>query len=136
MAQRVGPRWPAFQLGVRGLRVLRYLPHFVRLYWRLLCDRRVSIWPKALLLLSALYVISPVDLIPDCIPFIGYLDDLVLAAIVVDGVLSYVDRSLLLKYWPGSAASLDAAAAVARRLAGWVPSRIKARIFSRRRRPA
>lgn len=78
MAQRVGPRWPTFQLGVRGLRVLRYLPHFVRLYWRLLCDRRVSIWPKALLLLSALYVISPVDLIPDFIPFVGELDDLVI----------------------------------------------------------
>ena len=78
MTQRIGSTWPAFQLGMRGLRVLRHLPHFVRLYWRLLWDRRVSIWPKALLLLSLLYVVSPVDLIPDVIPVIGELDDMVI----------------------------------------------------------
>ena len=78
MTQRIGSTWPVFQLGMRGLRVLRHLPHFVRLYWRLLWDRRVSIWPKALLLLSLLYVVSPVDLIPDVIPVIGELDDLVI----------------------------------------------------------
>ena len=36
---------------------------------------------------------------------------------------------MLLRYWPGSADSLERIAAVARRLARWVPSRIKARIF-------
>jgi len=116
--------------------LLLVLPRLARMIASLLGDRDVPVAAKIALGAVAVYLASPVDLIPDCIPFIGYLDDLVLAAIVVDGVLSYVDRSLLLKYWPGSAASLDAAAAVARRLAGWVPSRIKARIFSRRRRPA
>jgi uncharacterized membrane protein YkvA (DUF1232 family) len=38
----------------------------------------VSIWPKAFLILSVLYVVSPVDLIPDVIPFVGELDDLVI----------------------------------------------------------
>lgn len=69
--------WPPLQLGTRALRFLRHLPQFVRLYWRLLWDRRVSIWPKALLVLSVLYVLSPVDLIPDVLPFIGEVDDLV-----------------------------------------------------------
>ena len=77
MTQRVSSPWPPLQLGLRGLRFLRHLPHFVRLYWRLLRDRRVSVWPKALLVLSVLYVVSPVDLIPDAIPFVGELDDLV-----------------------------------------------------------
>ena len=62
---------------VRGLQLLRHLPTFVRLYWRLLCDRRVSIWPKALLVVGALYVISPLDLIPDFIIGLGEIDDLV-----------------------------------------------------------
>jgi uncharacterized membrane protein YkvA (DUF1232 family) len=65
------------QLGMRGLRFLRNVPNFMRLYWRLLGDYRVSVWPKALLLLSFLYVLSPVDLIPDVIPFVGEVDDLV-----------------------------------------------------------
>lgn len=79
----------------------------------------------------ALYLASPVDLIPDVIPFLGYVDDLLLAAIVLDGILSHVDRATLLKYWPGSPASLDTTARIARRLSRWVPPRIKARIFGR-----
>lgn len=63
-------------MGMRGWRFLRHLPDFVRLYWRLLTDGRVSVWPKALLLLSVLYVLSPLDFIPDVIPFIGEVDDL------------------------------------------------------------
>jgi uncharacterized membrane protein YkvA (DUF1232 family) len=77
MSQRVGSTSPPLQLALRGLRFLRHLPDFVRLYWRLLRDRRVSIWPKALLVLGVLYVVSPVDLVPDFIPFVGEVDDLI-----------------------------------------------------------
>ena len=77
MSQRPGVTWPPLQIGMRGLRFLRHLPNFVRLYWRLFQDRRVSIWPKALLVIAALYVISPLDFIPDAIPFVGEIDDLV-----------------------------------------------------------
>ena len=113
--------------------LLLVLPRLARMIGSLLGDREVPLSAKVALGAVALYLASPIDLIPDFIPFIGYLDDLLLAAIVVDGLLNHVDRSLLLKYWPGSAASLDTAAAVAGRLAGWVPSRIKARIFGGRR---
>jgi uncharacterized membrane protein YkvA (DUF1232 family) len=79
----------------------------------------------------AVYLASPVDLIPDLIPVLGYVDDLLIAAVVLDGIMSLVDRAVLLRYWPGSPSSLEATARVAHRLSGWVPSRIKARIFSR-----
>ena len=82
MTQRVGPTWPPLELGLRGLRFVRHLPQFVRLYWRLFRDRRVSIWPKALLVLGVLYVVSPIDLIPDVIPFVGEVDDLVVVIAV------------------------------------------------------
>jgi uncharacterized membrane protein YkvA (DUF1232 family) len=82
MSQRVSSTWPPLQLGVRGLRFLRHLPQFVRLYWRLLGDRRVSIWPKALLVLTVCYVLSPIDLIPDFTPLLGEVDDLVLVLAV------------------------------------------------------
>jgi uncharacterized membrane protein YkvA (DUF1232 family) len=112
--------------------LLLILPRLARMIASLLGDRDVPLAAKVALGALALYLASPVDLIPDAIPVLGYLDDLLVAAIVVDGLLSFVDRSLLLRYWPGSPASLDAAAAVARRLAGWVPSRIKARIVGSR----
>jgi uncharacterized membrane protein YkvA (DUF1232 family) len=57
--------------------VLRQLPSFARLYWRLFRDRRVSILPKALLVLTLLYVVSPIDVAPDVVPLIGEVDDFV-----------------------------------------------------------
>jgi len=113
--------------------LLLVLPRLARMIASLLVDPAVPAATKVALGVVAVYLASPLDLIPDFLPFVGYLDDLLLAAIVVDGLLNYLDRSLLLKYWPGSPASLDASAAVARRLAAWVPSRMKARIFGGRR---
>ncbi len=100
----------------------------------LLADRQVPIAARVALGAVAVYLASPVDLIPDFIPFVGYLDDVLLAAIVLDGLLNHLDRALLLRYWPGNVASLDVTAAVARRLAAWVPSRVKDRIFGGRAR--
>jgi uncharacterized membrane protein YkvA (DUF1232 family) len=56
--------------------ILLHLPSFVRLYWRLFRDSRVSILPKALLVGAVGYVVLPFDLLPDVIPFVGRLDDL------------------------------------------------------------
>jgi uncharacterized membrane protein YkvA (DUF1232 family) len=47
-----------------------------QLIWRLLRDRRVPVWQKAIPLVAMLYVVSPVDLIPDVIIGLGQLDDL------------------------------------------------------------
>jgi uncharacterized membrane protein YkvA (DUF1232 family) len=69
-------------LGGRGLQLLRHLPQFARLYWRLLRDARVSIWPKALLAGGVLYFLSPIDLIPDFVPVIGEVDDLVVLVLI------------------------------------------------------
>jgi len=112
--------------------LLLLLPRLARMTASLLADREVPTAAKLALAAVALYLASPVDLIPDFIPLLGYLDDVLLVAVVVDGLLNYLDRALLLKYWPGGVASLDATAAVARRLARWVPRRLKARVFAGR----
>jgi uncharacterized membrane protein YkvA (DUF1232 family) len=109
--------------------LLLALPRLVRMLVSLAADRDVPRSAKIALAAVALYLASPVDIIPDFIPLVGYLDDLILAAVVVDGVLNFIDRPLVFRYWPGSADSLERVAAVARRLARWVPNRIKARIF-------
>ena len=112
--------------------LLLLLPRLARMIASLLADGQVPTAAKVALAAVAVYLVSPLDLIPDFIPFLGYLDDALLVAVVVDGLLNYLDRSLLLKYWPGGVGSLDATAAVARRLARWVPARLKARIFAGR----
>ena len=67
-----------WQARARALDVVLHLPNFVRLYWRLFRDRRVSVWPKALLVAALAYVVLPFDLIPDAIPLLGEVDDLVI----------------------------------------------------------
>jgi uncharacterized membrane protein YkvA (DUF1232 family) len=115
---------------VAGLRMLLgVLPRLARMIALLLRDASVPIATKVALAAVAVYLASPVDLVPDFIPLLGYLDDVLLAAVVIDGLLNVLDRSLVLRYWPGSPESLESAAAVARRLAAWVPYRVKARIF-------
>jgi uncharacterized membrane protein YkvA (DUF1232 family) len=47
-----------------------------RLVWRLLTDRGVPIWVKAIPPFALLYLISPVDLLPDPLLGLGQLDDL------------------------------------------------------------
>ena len=82
MSLRTGRPSVLYAYGARGLQFLRHLPQFVRLYWRLMRDPRVSIWPKALLVVGVLYLLSPIDLIPDALPVIGEVDDLVVLVVV------------------------------------------------------
>lgn len=63
--------------GIQAVRVLWHLPSFVRLYWRLYRDRRVPFGAKAGLTAAVVYVVSPIDLIPDFwLPLFGLADDL------------------------------------------------------------
>ncbi|MGH7844564.1 MAG: YkvA family protein [Candidatus Binatia bacterium] len=68
-----------WQLGPRRVfQVIHSLPKFLKLFWRLLRDNRVSTKPKILLLALAAYVLIPIDLVPDFLPVLGQIDDLAL----------------------------------------------------------
>ena len=57
--------------------MIRAVVDQVWLTWKLLLDKRVPFWMKALLaILPLIYVLSPIDLIPDFILGLGQLDDL------------------------------------------------------------
>jgi hypothetical protein len=51
----------------------------------------------------------------------------------LDRLVSVLGRPLLLKHWPFDVASLDATLATARRLAAWVPERLRKRVLAPRR---
>lgn len=61
------------------VQVLRTL----RLVWRLLWDPRVPLFPKLIILAAGIYVISPVDLIPDVILGLGQLDDIGISLLAI-----------------------------------------------------
>ena len=68
---------PRYLLAGRFLQIFANLPQFALLYWRLFRDRRVSILAKACLVLTLLYLVSPIDLVPVWFAPFGQLDDLV-----------------------------------------------------------
>lgn len=78
---------PRYLFTRRFFQVILHLPNFARLYWRLFRDRRVPILPKALLVLTLVYAVSPLDGIPDFIPVLGEMDDLV---VVLSGLWLFI----------------------------------------------
>ena len=49
----------------------------IRLIWKLLTDSRVPFWIRIALPLALIYVISPIDILPDFIPVMGRVDDII-----------------------------------------------------------
>jgi uncharacterized membrane protein YkvA (DUF1232 family) len=58
---------------------------------------------KALLLATAAYVVAPVDFLPDFIPFVGQIDDVLLVALVLKRFMNSVSPQVLYQYWDGKA---------------------------------
>lgn len=81
---------------------LLFIPNFVKLIYRLLQDDRVTKTDKALLAATVAYVLSPWDFLPDMIPFLGQLDDLLLVALVLKRLMDSVEQEVLLEYWDGN----------------------------------
>lgn len=60
--------------------------------WRAFMAAETPLHLKALMLLVPLYLLSPLDLIPDFIPFVGWLDDLVIVPMLVSWIVSMLPR--------------------------------------------
>lgn len=82
------------------------LPRYVRLLGGLLVDRRVSIWDKLLVAGAIAYIVSPIDLIPDFIPFLGEVDDVYLLILALQRLMANAGRRVLLEHWTGDPADL------------------------------
>lgn len=77
------------------LPVASRVPGYARLVWALALDDRMPAGRKALLGAAAGYLVFGRDLVPDEVPVVGGLDDLVVVALAVDLFLEGVPRELL-----------------------------------------
>ncbi len=81
--------------------VIYLIPNFLKMLFRLFKDARVPTAEKAFLIGAIAYVISPIDLIPDVIPFIGEVDDLYLVALTVLRLLNRTPADVIRQHWDG-----------------------------------
>jgi uncharacterized membrane protein YkvA (DUF1232 family) len=82
--------------------VLRLLPDVVRLLRRLAADPEVPRGVRIRLVLLTAYLISPLDLIPDFVPVIGYADDAIVVAIALRSVIRHAGYEPISRHWPGT----------------------------------
>ena len=83
-----------------------FIPDCIVLFRRLLTDPRVSVWRRATIMVMIVYLVLPIDLVPDFIPVAGQLDDAIIAALVLRMVLGSGGPELLREHWPGPDSSL------------------------------
>lgn len=79
-----------------------FLPDLFYLMIKLLFDREVPTQNKGALLAGILYIMSPVDLLPDFLPIVGWMDDLVVAILALNKFLDVDDDIIKEKveaYW-------------------------------------
>ena len=84
-----------------------FLPACVTLVRRLRADPRVPWQAKAAVVVAGLWVLSPVDLLPEFLPVIGPLDDVVVVALALRYAARRVPREVLLEAWPGERRLLE-----------------------------
>ena len=109
-------------------RYARFAPQLVTLIGRLMKDPRVPARQKAILVVVGAYLVSPIDLIPDFIPGIGALDDLVIAAFALDQILNRVPEEYVREHWDGDEDILAVIREVLDIASGRVPDWLKRRL--------
>jgi uncharacterized membrane protein YkvA (DUF1232 family) len=80
---------------------LMFLPNMAKLLGRLLKDARVPTAEKALFVAAIIYVVMPIDLIPDIFPFIGQVDDIYVIALTLLRLVNRTDERIVRQHWSG-----------------------------------
>ena len=67
----------------------------LKYYFLILFDRQTPWYVKIILAAGFLYILVPVDFLPDTIPFFGWLDDLAIASFIVALALRLVPKEVM-----------------------------------------
>ena len=84
------------------------IPNFLRLLYGLITDARVNSVDKLVVAGAIAYILLPVDIIPDFVPFLGEVDDVFLLILALQRLIANAGRAVVQAYWPGDPAELSA----------------------------
>ena len=92
-------------------------------------DPRIPPQDKATLVALVALIISPVDLIPDWIPILGQIDDLIVLALILDYFFRVLDQDLILSHYPWSLKSFVSMKRISRFISFFAPRALKSRLW-------
>jgi uncharacterized membrane protein YkvA (DUF1232 family) len=83
------------------------VPNLVLLFKDLLRDPTVPRGPKVALAIAAVWLASPIDLLPEFLPVLGPLDDAVVAALVLRYLVRRAGPAVVRRHWRGDPRTLE-----------------------------
>jgi uncharacterized membrane protein YkvA (DUF1232 family) len=83
------------------------LPNLILLFKDLARDPNVPRRAKVVLALAAVWLVSPIDLLPEFLPVVGPLDDAVVAALALRYLVRRAGAEVVRDHWRGERATLD-----------------------------
>lgn len=89
------------------LRSIRQIPDYLRLLVGMMRDSRVSAFDRVLVVGAIVYVLSPIDVIPDFIPFLGQVDDIFIVVVTLTRLFERANREVMLDHWVGHPSDLS-----------------------------
>src|SRR5215211_5871507 len=84
------------------------IPNFLRLLYGLITDNRVNAVDKLVVAGAIAYILLPIDVIPDFVPFLGEVDDVFLLILALQRLIGNAGRAVIQAYWAGDPADLTA----------------------------
>jgi uncharacterized membrane protein YkvA (DUF1232 family) len=84
------------------------LPEIIRLLWRVVRDKRVPRLVRGGLIGVAAYLALPFDIVPDWVPVLGQVDDVVVLTVGVRTLLRQVPEPVIREHWSGERRILEA----------------------------
>jgi uncharacterized membrane protein YkvA (DUF1232 family) len=87
-------------------KLARAIPDVLALFRGLLADPRTPLASKLVVGLGFLYLVNPIDLIPEFVPVIGPFDDIVVTALVLRHLVKRAGRETVSEHWRGDPATL------------------------------
>ena len=94
--------WLVRPKGVAVREILAVVPDIVRLLRALIADPNVPVDVRLALVALVVWILSPIDLIPEFIPGLGPLDDVIVAVVAMRYVRRRVGINAIRARWPGS----------------------------------
>ena len=104
---------------------LLLVPNLIKLYGRLMSDRRVPLRARALAMATLGYTALPIDIVPDFVPVLGQIDDVVVVALGLRRLAEVAGPELLNEHWDGDQPVLESVQAVVEAVAAVAPRRIR-----------
>jgi uncharacterized membrane protein YkvA (DUF1232 family) len=97
----IPPQGESIQGRQMAMDAVLMIPNLVKLVGRLLKDPRVPRRAKVMLGFAAAYVASPIDLVPEFIPVIGWADDLLIIVYALDSLIDRAGKEVVEEHWDG-----------------------------------